>query len=468
MTGDSVSSQGLSGQRDRVVPRDARLVACATVDAPSSGVVDLVGIGIGPSNLSLAALLEPIPSLRRRFFEAAPRFSWHPGLLLPNVTLQVSFLKDLVTLVSPTNRHSFLSFLHETGRLYRFIAASLPQVTRQEFSQYYSWVAERLDCLTFAAPVESVSFDAGCFSIHYSGGVQLARNVVLGTGIQPFVPPIAEGLTGRNVLHASQFLIADPKPAGKRVAVVGGGQSGAEVVQFLLAQKDGPREVAWITRRAGVLPLDDSPFTNERFFPSYVGYFRALSPTQRAQLLDKHFLSSDGASESTLQDIYRRMYELDFLGCDGPNYRVLTAHSVVALDECGQTVTVTATSLETDGTVRIDADIVVLCTGYRRVEPPYLEPLRDRINWCEDWFDVNPDYSISWNGPPDRRIFVQNAARERNGVADSNLSLVPWRSSMIANALAGREVYRTQESTALEFLVSSGHVELASAVDTTI
>lgn len=60
---------------------------------------DVVGAGLGPFNLSLAALLAPLSELRARFFEAQPSFRWHCGIMVPGAQLQVSYLKDLVTLV---------------------------------------------------------------------------------------------------------------------------------------------------------------------------------------------------------------------------------------------------------------------------------------------------------------------------------------------------------------------------------
>ena len=64
--------------------------------------LDVVGIGFGPSNLALAiAVEEHNDALRRddparsraleaRFFEKKTQFGWHPGMLLPGATLQVS------------------------------------------------------------------------------------------------------------------------------------------------------------------------------------------------------------------------------------------------------------------------------------------------------------------------------------------------------------------------------------------
>jgi len=81
---------------------------------------DLVGIGLGPFNLGLAALADPVDDLDAVFLEAREDVSWHPGLMLPDATLQVPFLADLVTMADPTSRWSFLQFLKESGRLYPF------------------------------------------------------------------------------------------------------------------------------------------------------------------------------------------------------------------------------------------------------------------------------------------------------------------------------------------------------------
>ncbi|MGL6129886.1 SidA/IucD/PvdA family monooxygenase, partial [Chryseobacterium artocarpi] len=81
---------------------------------------DIIGIGIGPFNLGLAALLEPVETVSALFLDQADGFDWHPGLMLDNATLQVPFMADLVTMADPKSKYSFLNFLKETDRLYKF------------------------------------------------------------------------------------------------------------------------------------------------------------------------------------------------------------------------------------------------------------------------------------------------------------------------------------------------------------
>lgn len=101
-------------------------------------ILDFVGVGVGPSNLSLAALAAPVADLDGLFLDQEDTFTWHPGAMLPRSKLQVSYLKDLVTLVDPTSRYSFLNFLVQHGRVYRALVANvLPRPDRSSSSTIF-------------------------------------------------------------------------------------------------------------------------------------------------------------------------------------------------------------------------------------------------------------------------------------------------------------------------------------------
>ena len=73
-------------------------------------VYDVIGIGFGPANLALAIAMEeaaPEAQWRRLFLEAKPSYAWHPGMLLEGSMLQVTVLKDLVTVENPRSRFTF-------------------------------------------------------------------------------------------------------------------------------------------------------------------------------------------------------------------------------------------------------------------------------------------------------------------------------------------------------------------------
>jgi lysine N6-hydroxylase len=425
------------------------------LDGESEGLgspvtLDAVGVGVGPFNLSLAALLAPT-GFEARFFDKRPDFEWHPGLLFPEATIQVSYLKDLVTLADPTSPYSFLAFLHDRKRLYRFLNRSGSRVTRKEFNQYLQWVSGRLPNVEFGAEVREVALAGDIFRVSLDGRSLSTTNLILGTGLVPNIPAWAEPYLGSEVFHSIDYLAQPLDATGKVVAVVGGGQSGAEVVWHLLLDLAHlPQQLVWISHRPNFLPLDESPFTNELFTPAYSDYFFSLPEAQRNTFLAEQKLASDGVSQSLLERIYDRLYELEFLEPAGRRALLLPDQEVVELRPGSPGCNLGLRSRW--GTSRaIRADVVVLGTGSSYALPDALRPLADRLRWDREGFAVHPDFSIEWDGPPELRIYAQDAARHMRGVADPNLSLMAWRSAIIANSLLGRPLYRvTGESSVFD------------------
>jgi lysine N6-hydroxylase len=418
-------------------------------------ILDAVGVGLGPFNLSTAALLEPVKKLNTRFFEREKEFQWHPGLLFPDATIQVSFLKDLVTLADPQSRYSFLAFLFANRRLYRFINANFTRVSRVEFNQYFRWVANRLPTLEFGQEVHSISLQDESFVVRTSRGQVRARNIILGTGLQPTVPKCAVDFinaeTQRTLLHASKYLRQEPSTCGMRVAVIGGGQTGAEIVQHLLSSPDKvPKTLFWISKRSNFLPLDESPFSNELFTPNYSDYFYGLSAQDRVSIVAEQKFASDGISNSLLERIYQLLYQAEFLNGSGRCCSLYPRCELVGMTPSVQGGWVLTLS---DGfncmVTNVEADVVVLATGSVYKPLPALNPIMDRLAHGEHGFIVQDDYSIQWDGPPDLKIYIQNGAKHCRGVADPNLSLMAWRSAKIINSLAAECVYDIAESNSV-------------------
>jgi lysine N6-hydroxylase len=155
---------------------------------------DLLGDGIGPFNLALAAHADRVSGLRALFLPEKPEFSWHAGMLVDGATLQVPFLADLVTLVDPTSPWSFLAYLREHDRLFPFYFSERFHIPRREYDHYCRWVAGALPSCRMSSRVDALEWDAaaGVFRVWYSGGGRThrvaARAVVLGVGTVPTVP----------------------------------------------------------------------------------------------------------------------------------------------------------------------------------------------------------------------------------------------------------------------------------------
>ena len=87
---------------------------------PTEKIYDIIGIGIGPFNLGLAALCHEIPGLNCLFIDENESFNWHPGLLLPQTTLQVPWYADLVSLANPCSPFIFMKYLQAKKKMFRF------------------------------------------------------------------------------------------------------------------------------------------------------------------------------------------------------------------------------------------------------------------------------------------------------------------------------------------------------------
>jgi lysine N6-hydroxylase len=232
--------------------------------------------------------------------------------------------------------------------------------------------------------------------------------------------------------------------------VIGGGQTGAEIVSRLLVDTPKlPKEVIWVSRRSNFCPLDESPFANELFTPAYSEYFYKLKSEERSKLLDEQKLASDGISLDLLETIYRRLYALEFLHgrgrvcCLRPNSRF------EGMDRCGREWMLTIKNTFDDSPEAIVADVVILCTGFEYRMPDFLGSLSDRIHWTAEGYSVRSDFSIEWDGPSDHKLYVQNAARKQRGIPDPNLSLMAWRSATIINSMMKRKVYDVDQSSSL-------------------
>jgi lysine N6-hydroxylase len=434
----------MNAEVPEVLENDATCKACAPVTH------DIIAIGCGPSNLSLAALATEVDGLDLAVLEAADAFEWHPGMMYPGTHLQVSPIKDLVSLVSPTNPFSFLNFVVSQGRVYRHLVSSRTGVTRREFEQYYSWAAQRVGSVRFGHQVRSADWDGDKFRVATSQGIHFGRALVVGTGSVPRIPACAKKLLGPQVFHVSEYLNAPRDTSGRRVLVAGGGQSGAEVVRHLLtAPGELPGELTWLLGRDGVLPMDDSAFTNDWFTPLAVRYFNERTIKERDRLLDVQHYASDGVSEELAAQIYQRLYELDYLERPNPDpfrHAVLPGARLTGLEERGDGSYLACVSGPDAGSERtLDTDIIVLATGFAQQLPPCVSPLL-LVN--DDGVPrLRQDYRVDSDLCP---VYVQNGALKSHGIADPNLSLSAWRSAVILNSVTGRQVFKTEGySTAL-------------------
>lgn len=414
----------------------------------SKDILDLAGIGIGPFNLSVAALLDQHAGMRVAFFDSKPAFNWHPGMQLPGARLQTSCLKDLVTSADPCNPWSFLNYLVQKRRFHPFLNADMAAISRREFADYLGWVASHLTHLHFRHEVQSVKFEDGLFQLFFRHRPEpvYSRNLCIGTGIRPRIPSACQALPESQRTHCINLRNCNRDFTGKHIAVIGGGQSGAEVMLGLLDGLWGkPASIRWLSRRANLEPLDETPFTNLYFTPGYVNTFHSLPEQRRRELVQDHKLASDGISPDTLRALYQRLYELPFEDPQSPMPDILPGRTLHAVTEGSPMTLLTHNSLD-DQFEEFRAEQLILCTGFDQGLAPCMAPIEQKLHRdTKGQPRMKRAFNLDWEGPDNRAIYAVNQGRFSHGIADSQLSLMSWRSAIIVNHLLGKAHYPVEE-----------------------
>ncbi|MGP3689648.1 lysine N(6)-hydroxylase/L-ornithine N(5)-oxygenase family protein [Streptomyces sp. IBSNAI002] len=423
-------------------------------DAPL--IHDLIGIGFGPSNVAMAIAVSEHNARAGRqeaftahFFEQQPRFGWHRGMLIDDATMQVCFLKDLVTLRNPASEFSFLCYLKSKGRLVDFINHKTLFPLRVEFHDYFEWAADQVDgMVSYGHEVVGVTPVEHDGAVEYldvtvrSGeglAVHRTRNLVIGTGLRPLMPDGVER-TDR-VWHTSDLLTkvdtlegADPA----RFIVVGAGQSAAENVAYL-HRRFPAAEVCAVFSRYGYSPADDSSFANRIFDPDAVGEFFAAPAGVKRRLMDYHGNTNYSVVDVDLiDDLYRQMYQEKVLGTE--RLRFLNVSRLTAVSQTPDTVRATVQSLVTGEETPLEADVVVFATGYRPADP--LALLGEVAGRClrddEDRVRVERDYRIATDPGLRCGIYVQGGTEHTHGITSSLLSNTATRVGEILDSLLDR------------------------------
>ena len=262
---------------------------------------DILCVGFGPASLAIAVALHdaveeeekqsnltPLASVRGKkysnlkvaFIEKQSHFAWHAGMLLPGTKMQISFIKDLATLRNPRSEFTFLNYLHENDRLVQFtnLSTFLPQ--RLEYEDYMRWCAQRFGHLvTYGEEVVNIfpnttKLDSsnGKKTSHFAvisretnsndTRIHHAKHVIVAIGGKPNIPKSLPQNHPR-VVHSSHFATAVPKLLPERekaysVAVIGGGQSAAEIFDYLMSEYPKASSKL-IIRDSALRPSDDSP-----------------------------------------------------------------------------------------------------------------------------------------------------------------------------------------------------------------
>ncbi|MEU6460834.1 lysine N(6)-hydroxylase/L-ornithine N(5)-oxygenase family protein [Streptomyces sp. NPDC046976] len=417
----------------------------------SSRIHDLVGIGLGPFNLGLACLSEPIAELDAVFLESKPDFEWHAGMFLDGAHLQTPFMSDLVTLADPTSPYSFLNYLKEKGRLYSFYIRENFYPLRVEYDDYCRWAAGKLSCVRFGTTVTEVSYEDDLYVVRTAAGDTIrARHLVLGTGTVPYLPESCRDLGG-DLLHTSQYMHRKEELQGKKsITVVGSGQSAAEIYYELLSEIDvHGYQLNWVTRSPRFFPLEYTKLTLEMTSPDYIDYFRALPEETRYRLEKQQKGLFKGINSELIDAIFDLLYQKNVTSGDRPvPTRLLTNSSLHSARHEDGAYTLGFRQDEQGKDFEIRTEGLVLATGYHYAPPAFLAPLRERLRFDgHGRFDVARNYAIDVTG---HGVFLQNAGVHTHSITSPDLGMGPYRNASIIREVLGSEYYPVEKSIAFQ------------------
>ncbi|WP_322769435.1 lysine N(6)-hydroxylase/L-ornithine N(5)-oxygenase family protein [Frankia sp. Cr1] len=412
--------------------------------------VDVLAIGAGPANLALAIGIEEsgVRELAENtlLLEQYPDVKWQRNLLLPWARSQVSFLKDLVTLRNPRSRFTFLSFLHEQGRLDEFVNLGTFNPFRWELSGYQQWVADSLEHVRvrYGARAERVEPRRGGdgtvlgWTVTLAGGSTVrCRDLVIGTGRDPYVPDVFRELPADRVIHSTGYstrIAQLPTDRPLRAVVVGGAQSAAEM--FMALHKDLPlSQPTLLVRSVGLQNYQTSKFVNELFFPSFVDEFFDSGHETRAEILDEmHLTNYAGLAAPFVDELYSMLYQQKMLGRRRSVVRAMI--EVVGARVDGDEVALDLRDRRSGKIESLRADLVLLGTGYEPGMPALVRDLAQRLGL--DDIAVSRRYRVDLDDSAWGAVYLQGVNEQTHGISDSLISVLAHRSQDIIADLLDR------------------------------
>ena len=417
-------------------------------------MLDFIGVGVGPFNLSLASLLHQKTDLKYLFFEQKAQFEWHAGMQLPNTVLQVPFMADLVSMVDPTSPFSFLNYLKAQQRLYKFYFLEQLHIPRREYNHYCQWVADQIKQIQYLSTVLAIHAKPEGFEVVVEqNGIQnrySCRNIVLGTGNVPSVPQCLRDIQEKypeKCIHSASYLNENKASLKGNIVVLGSGQSSAEVFldlfdrQYDFDQTDQAQfNLHWLTRSNGFFPMEHAPLGLEHFSPDYLAHFYGFDELNKSLQLGKQDLLFKGISANTIRQIYSKLYHRSI----AQNTIKTHLHSQSSLIDAtytdDQRIRLTFQHRVSLEQFHLDTDYVVSATGYTTPEFAFLKHIKSLIQTDKQGrWKITQDYRVIHDAVG--QIYVQNMEMYSHGVGTPDLGLGAYRAASIVNQLVAYKLY---------------------------
>jgi L-ornithine N5-monooxygenase len=263
------------------------------------------------------------------------------------------------------------------------------------------------------------------------------RNIVISTGLAAQMPNGIERADA--VWHSSEFIIRFRQLDTARVrsvAVVGAGQSAAEILRFVYDNLPDA-DVYAILSPLGYSVADNTPLANQVFDPSAVDDFYYSSEKSKEAVWHYHRNTNYSVVDDELiQDLYERTYQ-DELGRQ-TRLKFLNLSRAQSAEAVGGRTRVVVESLRSGTVDHLDVDLLVCATGYEPMDPTRV--LGDLAGFCQrddqGRLRVDRDYRVVTSPEIQCGIYLQGGTEHTHGLSSSLLSNIAVRSGEIANSIA--------------------------------
>ncbi|WP_158738448.1 lysine N(6)-hydroxylase/L-ornithine N(5)-oxygenase family protein [Alteribacillus sp. YIM 98480] len=422
----------------------------------TNNLYDVIGVGIGPFNLGLAALLDRVENINGLFFEQNSTFEWHPGMLLEGTVLNSPFLADLVTFADPTSPYTIINYLHKHNRLYQFYFNKDLKIPRKEYNSYAKWVANKLTACHFGYRVTDVEEipEKECYKIqviHVNNGEKhtyFTRHVVVGTGSTPLFPPGLDDKIDEDIYHSSLYGLKKERiKNGDKIMIVGSGQSAAEIFYDLLVdQKHYDYDLTWFTRSAGFYQSEAAKLAREVFSPDFINYFRSLGFDARLEALPELDKGRKGIEQETLMKIYELLYHRSIERKD-PSVTLQPMTEIKDIKRKNKEYNIYCEQWQKGERFKKTADKVILATGYKPNIPKWITKMAELVWEDNKRYKVDDYYRLVFNDKRSHNIYTLTNLDHSHGTAATNLALSVLRNQTIINDMCGFEIYPLQYDT---------------------
>jgi len=461
---------------------------------PEEELHDLICVGFGPASLAIGVALhdaldgtdptlEDVPGLQSRppkvaFLEKQSQFAWHAGMLLPGAKMQITFMKDMATMRNPRSEFTFINYLHQKNRLIEFANLNTFLPARVEYEDYMGWCASWFEEVVSydqeviqVMPEKSASGEITTFTVvsrnNQTGRTETRRtkHVVIAAGGRPNIPKPFPA-NHPKVIHSSKFqyiskqLFKDHQ-APYNIAVVGNGQSAAEIFDFIHANYPNSR-TRLLIKGGALRPSDDSPFVNEIFNPSRIDCTYNQEPKLRSTTLTEDKGTNYGVVRlPLLEHIYETLYMQRIRYGNSPQeeahwpHRIMPYRRVVEMEDSpvrqdGLRLHINDTSplyfSEQAGAIEqrevLDVDAVFVATGYYRdLHETLLKDARHLMpggDLQDAKWTVQRDYRVRFENKKvseDAGVWLQGCCETTHGLSDTLLSVLATRGGEMVRAI---------------------------------